>query len=243
VTPALGALRVFEDAHALAQAGARFVCEQAEATTGSFMLCLSGGSTPRPLYETLAAPPLLERFPWSRAQFVFGDERFVPPDDPASNARMVTETMFSHAPVPPENVHRIPTVGVTPAQAAAQYERTLRALHGRHTATSERPLFDVCLLGVGDDGHTASLLPNTTVLGVRDRWVAVVAQGRPQTRITLTYPALENSRAVVFLLEGEGKRAILDRLLCGEDTVPAGRLRPAGEVFWFVDRAAAGRWA
>jgi 6-phosphogluconolactonase len=243
VTPAFGALRVFDDAEALSQAGARFVCEHAEATTGSFTLCLSGGSTPRLLYEALAAPPLLERFPWSRTQFVFGDERFVPMDDPANNARMVTLAMFSRAPVPPQNVHPIPTFGVTAAQAAAQYERTLRALHGGSGPTRERPLFDVCLLGVGDDGHTASLLPDVVALGVRDRWVAVVAQGRPQTRITLTYPALESTRAVVFLLQGEGKRAILDRLLCGDDTVPAGRLRPIGEAFWFVDRAAAGRWA
>jgi 6-phosphogluconolactonase len=243
VTPASGTLRVFDSAAALAHGGARFVCERAEAATGAFTLCLSGGSTPRPLYEALAAPPLLGRFSWGRTQFFFGDERFVPPDDPASNARMATEAMFSRAPAPPQNVHRIPTVGVTAAQAAAQYERTLRALHGRHPTTSERPLLDVCLLGVGEDGHTASLLPNAAVLDVRDRWVAVVAQGRPQTRITLTYPALESSRAVAFLLQGEGKRAILDRLLCGDDTVPAGRLRPIGDVYWFADRAAAGRWA
>jgi 6-phosphogluconolactonase len=243
VTPAFGMLRVFDSAAALAQDGARFVCERAEAATGGFTLCLSGGSTPRPLYEALAAPPLLERFPWGRTQFFFGDERFVPPDDPASNARMATEAMFSRAPVPRENVHRVPTVGVTPDEAAAQYERALRALHDGRAPTQERPLFDVCLLGVGDDGHTASLLPGDAVLGVRDRWVGVVAQGRPQTRITLTYPALESSRMVVFLLQGEGKRAILDRLLCGDDTVPAGRLRPIGDVYWFVDRAAAGRWA
>ena len=243
MTPAFGTLRVFDSAAGLAKDGARFVCERAEAATGGFTLCLSGGSTPRPLYEALAAPPLLERFPWSRTQFVFGDERFVPADDPASNARMATEAMFSRAPVPPQNVHPVSTVGVTAAQAAAQYERTLRALHGGSAPTRERPLFDVCLLGVGDDGHTASLLPNAAVLGVRDRWVAVVAQGRPQTRITLTYPALESSRTVIFVLQGGGKRAILDRLLCGDDAVPAGRVRPIGEVFWFVDRAAAGRWA
>jgi 6-phosphogluconolactonase len=243
MTPAFGTLRVFDDPEALAQNGARFVCERAEAASGDFTLCLSGGSTPRPLYEALAVPPLLERFPWGRTQFFFGDERFVPPDDAASNARMVTAAMFSRAPVPPENVHPIPTVGVTPDEAAAQYERALRALHGQHAPTRERPLFDVCLLGVGDDGHTASLLPGDAVLGVRDHWVGVVAQGRPQTRVTLTYPALESSRVVVFLVQGEGKRAILDRLLCGDDTVPAGRLRPIGEIFWFVDRLAAGRWA
>ncbi len=243
MTPAFGALRVFDDAAALAQGGAAFLCERAEAQATGFTVCLSGGSTPRRLYKVLATSPLLERFPWARTQFVFGDERFVPPDDPASNARMATEAMFSRAPVPPENVHRVPTVGMTPDQAAAEYERTLRALHGGETLTPARPLFDVCFLGVGDDGHTASLLPNEAVLDVRDRWVGVVAHGRPETRITLTYPALESSRAVLFLVQGEGKRAILDRLLSGDETVPAGRLRPSGDVFWFADRAAAGRWA
>jgi len=241
--PAFGTLRVFDDAQALARHGARFVCEQAEAKSGSFALCLSGGSTPRPLYEALAAPPLLERFPWSRIQFFFGDERFVPPDDAASNARMADEAMFSRVSVPPQNVHPIPTVGITPPQAAKEYERTLSALHGGHAPTPEAPLFDMCLLGVGDDGHTASLLPGDAVLDVRDRLVAVVAHGRPQARITLTYPALDSSRMVVFLLQGNGKRAILDRLLSGDDSLPAGRVRPAGQVFWFVDRAAAGRWA
>jgi 6-phosphogluconolactonase len=241
MTPALGTLRVFDDAAMLAQESARFVCERARAQTGSFVLCLSGGSTPRPVYEALAAPPLRERFPWDRTEFFFGDERFVPPDDAASNARMAYEAMLSRAPVPPQNVHPIPTIGVTPGQAAAQYDRTLGAL--RAARPPDTPLFDVNLLGVGDDGHTASLLPGEPVLDVRDRQVAVVAQGRPQMRITLTYPALESSRAVVFLLQGAGKRAILDRLLCGDDTLPAGRLRPAGELFWFADRAAAGRWA
>ncbi len=240
--PAFGRLRVFEDAAALAQGGADFLCEWAEAEAGTFTVCLSGGSTPRHLYKVLATPPLLERFPWDRTQFAFGDERFVPPDDPASNARMATEAMFSRAPVPAENVHRIPTVGVTPDEAAAEYERTLRALRGRHAPTPARPLFDVCFLGVGDDGHTASLLPDEPVLAERERWVGVAAHGRPETRITLTYPALESSRVVIFLLQGEGKRAILDRILSGDRTVPAGRLRPVGGVFWFADRAAAGRW-
>jgi 6-phosphogluconolactonase len=243
MTPAFGTLRVFGNAQALARNGARFVCGQAEAKTGGFALCLSGGATPRPLYEALAIPPLLDRFPWSRTQFFFGDERFVPPDDAASNARMATEAMFSRVPVPPQNVHLIPTVGITPVQAAVEYERTLGALPDGHAPTPDRPLFDVCLLGVGDDGHTASLLPGDAALDVRDRYVAVVAHGRPQARITLTYPALESSRVVMFLLQGEGKRAILERLLAGDDTLPAGRLRPAGEVFWFVDRAAAGHWA
>ncbi len=243
MTPAFGTLRVFADAASLSQGGAEFLCGRAEAASGMFTLCLSGGSTPKRLYRALATSPLLERFPWSRTQFAFGDERFVPPDDPASNARMAAEAMFSRAPVPAGNVHRIPTVGVTPDQAAADYERTLRGLHGGQAPTPERPLFDVCFLGVGDDGHTASLIPGEAVLSERVRWVGVVAHGRPEVRITLTYPALESSRAVVFLVQGEGKRAILDRILSGDATVPAGRLRPVGEVLWLADRAAAGRWA
>jgi 6-phosphogluconolactonase len=242
MTPSYGTLRVFDTTAALAQAGARFVCERAERAAGDFTLCLSGGSTPRPLYEALATSPLLERLPWQRTQFLFGDERFVPPDDPASNARMVTEAMFSRAPVPAGNVHRVPTVDITPELAAAQYERTLKTLHGGRTPTHDEPLFDVCLLGVGEDGHTASLLPGSAALDDRDHWVAVVAQGRPHPRITLTYPALESSRAVLFLVAGEGKRAILNRLLSGDDTLPAGRVRPSGDVYWFVERAAAGRW-
>ena len=242
MTPAFGALRVFDDAAALAQGGARFLCEQAELQAGGFTVCLSGGSTPKRLYEELATSPLLERFPWSRTQFVFGDERFVPPDDPESNARMATEAMFSRAPTPPENVHTVPTLGVTPDQAAAEYERMLRALHGGRGPTTLHPLFDVCLLGLGEDGHTASLIPGEAVLDERNRWVGVVAHGRPETRITLTYPALESSRVILFLVQGEGKRASLDRILSGDATAPAGRLRPVGDVLWFVDRAAAGRW-
>jgi 6-phosphogluconolactonase len=243
MTPAFGTLRLFDDAGALARGAAEFLCDRAERSQGRFVLCLSGGSTPKRLYEDLGAPPLSERFPWDRTHFVFGDERFVPPDDPASNARMADKAMLSRAPVPPANVHQVPTVGLTPDEAAAKYERTLRALYGADAFSPERPLFDVTLLGLGDDGHTASLIPGEPVLHERQRWVAAVAHGRPEQRITLTYPALESSRAVVFLVQGEGKRAILDRVLSGDDSVPAARIRPVGEVLWFADRAAAGRWA
>lgn len=107
MTPTFGALRVFDDAAALAQGRATFLCERAVAQANGFTVCLSGGSTPRRLYKALATSPLLERFPWGRTQFVFGDERFVPPDEPASNARMATEATFFRAPLPPQNVHRV----------------------------------------------------------------------------------------------------------------------------------------
>jgi len=242
-TPAIGTIRVFDTPATLAESGAKFLCDRAERSRGRFVVNLSGGSTPKRLYEALAVPTLLKRFPWDRTHFVFGDERFVPPDDPDSNAHMATEALFARAPVPPDNIHRVPTVGVTPEKAAEEYQRTLVWLYGGDVLVPDRPLFDVTFLGVGDDGHTASLIPGQPVLHERTRWVAPVAHGRPEVRITMTYPALESSRAVVFLLTGEGKRAILDRLLSGDDTVPAGKLRPHGETLWFADRAAAGRWA
>ncbi len=243
MTPAHGTLRVFDDAAALAAGAAEFICERAEASHRRFVMSLSGGGTPKPVYQALAGDTLVKRFPWDRAAFLFGDERFVPPDDPASNYRMVREAMFSRAPVPPGNIHAMPTAGATAEQCAAQYERTLAALYGGHTLAKDRTLHDMVLLGLGDDGHTASLIPGESVLDEHVRWVAVVGHGRPEVRITLTYPALQSSAVTIFLVSGEGKRAILDRVLGGDDSLPAGRLRPEGELFWFADRAAAGTWA
>jgi 6-phosphogluconolactonase len=207
------------------------------------MLALSGGSTPKRLYQLLAASPYVKRFPWTRTQFLFGDERFVPPDHPDSNYRMAREAMLDHVSIPPANVHAVPTEGVTPEQSAQQYERTLQDLYGGKALETDKPLLDVCLLGLGDDGHTASLIPGQPVLQERTRWVAQVPHGRSEVRITLTFPALESSRVVVFLVAGEAKRTILDRLLSGDHSVPSGMLRPAGELLWLADRAAAGRWA
>jgi 6-phosphogluconolactonase len=241
--PARGTLFVYHDAQALAEAGAKFLCDCAEAKAGMFVLALSGGSTPKLLYETLASEPFAARFPWARTQFVFGDERFVPHDDPASNALMVDEAMLARVPVPLAHVHRVPTVGVTADEGAAQYESTLKAIYGAATLSPAKPLLDLCLLGLGEDGHTASLIPGEPVLEERKRWVAAVGHGRPEVRITFTYPALESSADTVFLVQGEGKRAILDCILSGDDSVPAGKLRPQGDLFFLADKAAAGRWA
>jgi 6-phosphogluconolactonase len=240
--PARGTLFVYHDAQALAAAAAKFMCDCALARPGPFVVALSGGSTPKLTYEMLGVEPLVARFPWARAHFVFGDERFVPPDNKESNARMVNEAMLSLAPVPLDHVHRVPTTGLGPEEAAAEYERELKRLYGAPELNPDKPLLDLCLLGLGEDGHTASLIPGEPVLEERKRWVAVVGHGRPEVRITLTYPALESSGATVFLAQGEGKRAILDRVLSGDETVPAGKLRPKGELFWLVDASAAGRW-
>jgi 6-phosphogluconolactonase len=240
MTPSEGTLHVYNDLPALAYAAADWIVQRAKAKTGRFVLALSGGGTPKPIYEALARPPLLDEFPWTRSVFIIGDERFVPQDDPASNWGMIRQAMLDHVPVPVENLVPVTTVGLTLEEAAVEYERRLKTLHGADTLDRLRPLFDVVLLGLGDDGHTASLLPNEPVLDITDRWVAPVPHGRDEGRITLTYPALNSTAAIAFLVAGAGKRQILDHVLSGATDVPAARLHPVGEVHWFLDRAAAG---
>lgn len=241
--PAVGTLRVYDDVAALSRAAAEFICETAERTPGQVLIALSGGSTPRPAYELLAAEPLLSRMPWERVHWIFGDERFVPPTSPDSNYAMARAAFLSRAPVPASHVHPVPTEGLKLDEAAKQYEATLKSLYGAVRLRIDKPLIDLNLLGLGPDGHTASLLPGQPVLKEQKRWVAPVPRGRPEKRISLTYPALDSSRIVAFLVAGEEKRAMLDRVLSGDASVPAGRIRPLGEVVWFVDKAAAGRWA
>ena len=149
------------------------------------------------------------------------------------------EAMLARAPVPPENVHPVPTDGA-PDDAARRYERTLQQAYGATTLDPQRPLFDITLLGLGPDGHTASLLPGEPVLNERKRWVAAVSHGRPEVRITMTYPVIESSRKVAFLLAGKEKAAMFKTIRAGSSDVPAARVKPVGELIWFVDRAAAG---
>jgi 6-phosphogluconolactonase len=128
----------------------------------------------------------------------------------------------------------------TPDDAASRYEATLQAAYGATVLDPARPLFDITLLGLGADGHTASLLPGEPVLQERKRWVAAVSHGRPEVRITMTYPAIESSRRVAFLVAGQEKASIFRAIRTGGSQVPAARVRPVGELIWFVDRAAAG---
>jgi 6-phosphogluconolactonase len=219
----------------LARATAAWLRERAQAGGDRFAVCLPGGSTPRRVYELLATAERA-RFPWDLVHWFFGDERFVPHDHPDSNYRMVRAAMLDAAPVPAANVHPIPTAGL-PAAAARSYQRELQDFYGGATLERQRPLFDVVLLGLGEDGHTASLFPGTAALEERRRWVVDVLNPKSEPRITLTYPALESTRALAFLVAGVGKRAILGRVFSGED-LPAARVRgPAPD--WFIDQAAA----
>lgn len=234
-----GHIEVLPDPPALAHHVAEWMTSAALAAKGSFRVSLSGGSTPKALFALLASPEFVGRFPWPRVSWYWGDERFVAYDHPESNYRMTRETMLAKAPVPPANVHPVPTDG-TPDAAASRYERTLQEAYGAAVLDPARPLFDVTLLGLGPDGHTASLLPGEPVLQERKRWVAAVAHGRPEVRITMTYPAIESSRQVAFLVAGKEKAAILKAIRAGGSEVPAAHVRPVGELVWFVDRAAAG---
>ena len=234
-----GTIDIQADAGAVARHVAEWLAQRALATPGRFAVCLSGGSTPKALYQCLAAPALRDRFPWDRTHLFFGDERFVPPDHPDSNYRMAREAMLDHVPLPGAQVHRFPTDG-TPEDAAARYEDTLKRFHGSDTLDPARPLFDVTFLGLGEDGHTASLFPGVPALQERTAWAAAVIGAKPEPRLTLTYPALDSSRVVAFLVAGDGKRAILARALAGEAGLPAAAIRPVGELAWFTDKAAAG---
>jgi 6-phosphogluconolactonase len=235
----MGHVDIQADGRAVAQHVAEWLTDRALATPGRFSVCLSGGSTPKTLYALLAAEPLRSRFPWDRTHIFFGDERFVPPDHPDSNFRMAREAMLAHVPISAMQVHAFPT-DTTPEDGALRYADTLKRFYGADTLDPARPLFDVNFLGLGEDGHTASLFPGVAALQERTAWTAAVIGAKPEPRLTLTYPVLDSARAVCFLAVGAGKRAILTRVLAGDAALPAAHVRPVGELIWFTDKAAAG---
>jgi len=234
------ALEVLPDADALAAGVADWLLDLALAANGRFAVALSGGTTPRATYALLATPHYRQRFPWTRTHWFWGDERFVPPGDPRSNYRMARDAMFAHADIPAANIHAVATENMTPQEAASAYERTLKAFYGSERLDPERPLFDVNLLGMGEDGHFASLFPGTDALEERAHWVTAVTGPQPESRITLTYPALESCRHAAFVISGAAKSVKLRELLARDAAFPAGRFRPLGELRVFADAAAAG---
>lgn len=232
-------VRVEKDQASVALAAAEIIISAATfsiAERGAFRLALAGGSTPRTLYETLASVDYRSRLNWARVHLYWGDERCVPPDHDASNYRMTRATLLNHAPIPPENVYRL-AGEAEPEQAALDYEKLLRDHLG------EAGAFDVTLLGMGDDGHTASLFPGTAAIHERERWV--IAHHVPQLdawRLTLTPPALNRSRQVMFLVTGEKKAATLKQVHQGEhqpDVLPSQIIQPQGDLLWLVDQSAA----
>jgi 6-phosphogluconolactonase len=240
--PHRGALQIVPDGGGFAEAGAALIVQACASAQGRAIIGLAGGSTPKPIYQALASPAFRAQIPWTRTEFVLGDERFVAPIDQDANIQMIRAAM---ADAPGPLLHPVPFAGLNVQQAARAYEAQLQLMYGAKTLDPAKQFFDLCLLGMGDDGHTASLLPNQpTLLEERTRWALPVTEGRPEARVTLTYPVLESARCVVFVVSGESKRAMLDAILSGANqTAPAARLNPQGRLIWLVDRAAAGRWA
>ena len=232
-------LTVFPDAEALARGAALWLRDHIAPLQGRIAIALSGGSTPRRLFEFMGSD-FRDAFPWPRMHFFWGDERFVPRDSPESNFRMAYDALLSKVAVPPGNIHPVPTEAIGLDDAARAYERELQGFYGAPKLQAGKFLFDVQFLGLGGDGHTASLLPDEPVLEERERWVAAVSHGRPETRITLTYPAIESSRHIAFLVSGAAKRDILHTVRTRSADVPAARLRPCGDLTFLADRAAAG---
>jgi len=232
-------LLVHDTPQELARAAARDFAAKAEAAIGErgrFTVALAGGSTPKATYEILARD-YADELDWAKVHVFFGDERTVPPDHDDSNYRMAHETLLSRVSV--GSVHRM-RGELPPTEAAAAYEEELRKFFG---TSDEPPSLDLILLGIGEDGHTASLFPETSALEVHDRWVVanpVLKLGT--TRLTLTVPVINSARTVSFLVAGEGKAEALREILEGDADpreYPAKLVRPAGGPVWMVDRAAA----
>ena len=247
----MASVQVFADADELSDAAADLVVLRAAAaiaSDGRFTLVLSGGSTPRRLYGRLASPRCRDRIEWAQVHLFWGDERCVPPADAASNYRMAREVLIDHVPIPPAQVHRI-RGEADPATAAAEYEWTLRSiLRGRDGQETTPPGFDVVLLGLGRDGHTASLFPGKTAGRETTRWVvAEYVEPQAMWRVTLTPPLINAAQTVVFLVAGPDKAEALAAALEGPatpDVLPAQRIKPGGAgPLWMVDRAAAARLA
>jgi 6-phosphogluconolactonase len=232
---------VLADADAVAARAAELLIEVCAAKKKSdpISVALSGGSTPKRLYQRLASPACRDRLPWDRVHWFWGDERFVPADHIDSNQRLVREALLDHVPVPPELVHPMTTVPLRPEDAAESYERELRSWYGGAELDPLCPLFDVNFLGIGEDGHTASLFPQTAALREHKRWAVAVPKSASEMRLSLSFPALNSSRLAVMLVVGEAKRAVLDQLAHAAD-LPAQGIRPVGELVWLLDRAAAG---
>jgi len=232
--------RVFADAAILTRAVAEEslrIALDAVVAHGRCAICLSGGTTPKSLNQ-LWARDYSTRMPWKHIHLFWGDERYVPPDDDRSNYRMARETLISRVPVTPENVHPMLTSFDKPDEAARDYQSKLHEFFGAE------PVFDLLFLGVGAEGHTASLFPNSPALAESQRWVlAVEVPAEPPQRLTLTYPALDRARNIFFLAEGEKKREILHAIRRepeGDSSpLPAARIRSTGRVIWFLDQAAA----
>ncbi len=230
------------DPAALATAAAERLLARIAANTGRVAICLTGGSSPKALYHLLATETYRGKIPWDRVHWFIGDERFVAAGDPLNNMGMARQAFLDQC-APKPNVHPISTDTASPDNpdtSAELYERELKSFYGADELDPAQPLFDLVLMGVGPDGHTASLFPDYPALAETGRWVVGVPKAHVEPfvpRVTLTLHALASCREMLFEVAGADKRAILTRVLAGEN-LPANRARSLGETIWLVDQAA-----
>ena len=244
--PAVPDIRIQRDSQACAEAAAEFVLEvgkEAVRTNGRFLIALSGGTTPETLYRALTSPAFADRFDWSRTNFFFSDERCVPPDDPRSNYALAKKILFIPLKIMPSQVYRMAGEARDPQAAAFEYEQQLRL--ATKTSSSAQPSLDLVLLGLGEDGHTASLFPGASALRHGQNSIAVTQSPKdPPNRLTMTLAAINRASVILFLVTGAGKagvvRAILDPRTEAERQLPAALVSPEeGRLIWFLDQAAA----
>lgn len=240
----MSTITVYPNSQSFVDGSAAFIADlavQAIAERDRFVIALAGGGTPRPIYARLATPGFSDGIDWSKVHVFFGDERCVPPNDSRSNYRMAREALLDHVPLPSGNIHRIRGED-DPAQAALAYEQEVQRLF----RTSSPPPFDLICLGMGDNGHTASLFPGSAALREQVRWVAPQYVEVMKTwRVTFTPVLINAARHVAFLVEGAGKAEMLWNILEGPyqpDVLPAQLIQPVnGQLHWLVDAAAAAR--
>jgi 6-phosphogluconolactonase len=206
-------------------------------------VCLTGGSSPEGLYRLLGQEPWRAMVPWGRVHWFIGDDRFVPESDPLSNMGMAQRLFLGSVPAPRGNIHPMATQAKSPDDAARLYEKDLKEFYGADALDPNVPLFDLVLMGLGNDGHTASLFPHSLSLDEKQRWVVGVAKAGMEPyvpRVTLTFPTLASTREMLFLVESPEKRELLGRVLSGEassgEALPAQRVYSNGELIWLVTR-------
>lgn len=229
---------VVPDVEALAKTAAERLLARVAHVDDRAAICLTGGTSPEGLYRRLAQDPYRGAVPWDRIHWFIGDERFVPAVDMRSNMSAARRLLLDHVGVPAGNIHPIATDAASPDAAARLYEAELKRFHGRDRL-DQAPLFDLVLMGLGRDGHTASLFPDSPALDEQQRWVVGVEQAGLAPfvpRVTLTFPALASTHEMLFLVTGEDKRETLIRVLSGED-LPASRAHCDGDLVWLIDRA------
>ena len=236
--------RSFESIDDMSRSAANYILASAQSCIhdhGFFSLVLSGGSTPRRLYELLSESPYREAMPWKKVHVFWGDERCVPPDDPHSNYAMASQALISKAPIPEVNIHRMIGETMPEEQAADDYERTIRDFfESKGIRNMDFPSFDLILLGLGNDGHTASLFPGNEVLKEQKRWVRTVTAPPDmpvRMRLTLTVPVITNASRIMFLVSGVEKRDIVESILYKPDAYkrfPAALITAQDEVAWFI---------